>query len=59
MGLETYHVHSLHEVQMLTSNPCCAAHKDSNYAPVFQSERIGTNSAKRSSLVLLNGILTL
>ena len=43
----------------IVSNPCCAAHQDSSYALVFQSKRIGTNTAKRSSLVLLNGILTL
>ena len=33
--------------------------KDSSYAPVFQSERIGTITAEESSLALLNGVLTL
>ena len=44
---------------MLSSHRCCAAHKDSNYAPVFQCERIGTITAKMSSLVLLNDVLML
>ena len=43
----------------MSSHPCCAARKDSSYAPVFQSERIGTITAEESSLVLLNGVLTL
>ena len=44
---------------MLSSHPCCAACKGSSYVPVFQSERIGTITAEKSSLVLLNGVLTL
>ena len=43
----------------MSSYPCCAARKDSSYALVFQSERIATITAEESSLVLLNGILTL
>ena len=42
---------------MLSSN--CAACKDSCYAQIFQSERISTITAKRSSLVFLKGILML
>ena len=44
---------------MLLSHPYCAACKDSCYTPVFQSERISTITAEESSLVLLNGVLTL
>ena len=58
-GLETYHVRSLRTIYWLSSHPCCAARKDSSYAPGFQSERIGTISAEESSLVLLNGVITL
>ena len=44
---------------MLSSHLCCVVYKDSSYVPVFQSERTGTITAEKSSLVLLNGILTL
>ena len=43
----------------MSSNPCCAVCKYSSCVPVFQSERIGNIIAKRSSLVLLNGLLML
>ena len=58
-GLETYHLHLLRTMQMLSSHLYCTKRKDGSYAPVFQSEGFGTITPKKSSLVLLNGILML
>ena len=43
----------------MSSNLCCAAHKDSSYVSVFQSERIGISTAQRLSFYFSNSILTL
>ena len=56
MGLETYHVHSLRTIQLLSGNPYCVVRNDIRSALVFQSEIISTNAAKMSHFVLLNGI---
>ena len=42
----------------MSNNPCYFVRKGSSYALVFQSERIGTITANRFSVVPLNGAST-
>ena len=59
MEFETDHEHSLLTIKTLTSNLYCAAHIDSSYSSVFQSERIGISTAQRLSFYFSKNILTL